>query len=156
MDEQLWLEDVSEQLSCLLEEAFAGVQFDVVPLVARHVATLDVSWTDGPSLQEVDLLALEFVLRSELDVWGTSSRLRIDRISKRRSMSPAIEEELLRILRADWGINVAELDMEQFYPLPSILRRMRSCPGRGTVPEFLDLLFEATGFSGAPAIIAGR
>ena len=156
MEEQLWLEDVSRRLSDLLEEAFAGIRFDVVPLVARHVATLDVSWTDGPSLHEVDLLALEFVLRTELDVWGTSSRFRIDRISKRRSMSPAIEEELLRILRADWGINATELDMEQFYPLPSILRRMRSSPEKGTIPEFLDLLFEATGFSVAPAIIAGR
>ena len=42
---------------------------------------------------------------------------------------------------------VRELDMDQLYLLPPILAASRYRPEKGTVPEFLDLLFEATSFS---------
>lgn len=156
MNDRLWHAEVSRRLSDLLTDAFSGVQFEVVPLVALHVATLDVSWTDGPSLQDVDSLALEFVLRIQLESWGTPDRFRIDGISKRRSISPAVEEELLKMLCTDLGMNVMELDMERFYALPSILGSLRYSPENGTIPEFLDLLFEATSFSAAPAVEVGE
>ncbi|WP_461171191.1 hypothetical protein [Arthrobacter sp. Z1-15] len=153
MKDRLWLAEVSGRLSGLLTEAFTGIQFDVVPLVACDVATLDVSWTDGPSLHDVDTLALQFVLRIQLESWDAPHRLHIDRISKRRNISPAVEEELLTRLCADLETKMTELDMERLYSLPSILGSLRHCPEAGTVPEYLDLLFEATSFHARPAAV---
>lgn len=164
MNDCLWFDHVSKKMSAILEEDFPGVSFDVIPLVAGNVGTLDVSWTDGPSLEEVDSLSLEFVLGTELDAWGTSNHLRVDRISKRRSMSPAVEDKLLRFLAANLGMNVTELDMEQLYTLPPTL--VPSIPRleavlnqvsrhKGTVPEFMNRLFEAAGFRAMQGLILG-
>ena len=149
MTDHLCPTDVSGRLSALLSDAFPGVQFQAVSMVAYDVATIDVAWIDGPSLHEVDLLALNFVLRAHLDSWGTPVRTKIDRISKRRTMSPPTEEMLLQVLASDLGINAADADMEQVFALPPMLVSARYCAEKGTVPEFLDLLFESTSFSAA-------
>ena len=154
MKDHLWFAEVSGRLSSLLTEAFTGIQFDVVPLVACDIATLDVSWTDGPSLHDVDSLALQFGLRIQLESWDAPHRLHIDRISKRRNISPAVEEELLTTLCADLEMK-EELDMERLYSPPPIVRSLRHCPETGTVPEYLDLLFEATSFNAAPGAADG-
>lgn len=147
MTDYSWPAEVAERLRMFLTEAFPGVQFQAVPLVAYDIATIDLAWTDGPTLHEVDLLALEFVLRIHLDAWGTQVQSRIDRVSNRRTMSPVVEAKLLEALAADTGSDVRELDMDQVYALPPILAASRYRPEKGTVPEFLDLLFEATSFS---------
>jgi hypothetical protein len=147
MTDHLWPAEVAERLREFLSEAFPGIHFQAVPLVAYDIATIDVAWTDGPSLHEVDLLALEFVLRIHLDTWGTPVQSRIDRVSNRRTMSPVVEGMLLEALAADMASEVRELDMDQLYLLPPILAASRYRPEKGTVPEFLDLLFEATSFS---------
>ncbi|WP_341394460.1 hypothetical protein [Arthrobacter sp. G119Y2] len=147
MMEHPWPCDVAEHLRAFLAEAFPGVQFQAVPMVAYDIATIDVSWTDGPSLHEVDMLALEFVLRVHLDAWGTRIHPKIDRVSNRRTMSPAAEDMLSKALAADMALDFRDLDVDRVYPLPPILASSRYCPRAGTVPEFLDLLFEATSFS---------
>lgn len=146
MTDHLWPKEVAGRLADFLSEAFPGVRFRAVPLVALDVATLDLAWTDGPPLHEVDLLALEFVLRIQLDCWGTPVGPRIDRVSNRRTMSPGVEETLLKTLAADMGLAVEQLDMDQVYSLPTVLASARYRMEKGTVPEFLDLLFEATSF----------
>ena len=149
MTDHQWPAEVAERLREFLSGAFPGIHFHVVPLVAYDIATIDVAWTDGPSLHEVDLLALEFVLRIHLDAWGSAVGSRIDRVSNRRTMSPAVEGMLLEALASDLGSDVRNLDMDQVYLLPPILAASRYRPEKGTVPEFLDLLFEATSFSTA-------
>lgn len=146
MTDHLWPNEVAGRLADFLAEAFPGVRFRAVPMVACDVATLDVAWTDGPPLHEVDMLALEFVLRVQLDGWGTPVRPRIDRVSNRRTMSPEAEETLLKTLAGDMGLAVEQLDMDQVYSLPPVLASARYRMEKGTVPEFLDLLFEATSF----------
>lgn len=147
MKHSSWPQKVAENLRDFLAEAFPGVQFQAVPLVACDVATIDVAWTDGPSLHEVDLLALEFVLRIHLDAWGAGVQPKIDRISNRRTMSQAAEALLFEALAADMALDTRDLDANRVYPLPPVLASSRYCPQAGTVPEFLDLLFEATSFS---------
>lgn len=147
MIEHLWPLEVAGNLRDFLADAFRGVQFQAVPLVACDVATIDLAWTDGPPLHEVDVLALEFVLRVHLDAWGSEVQPRIDRVSNRRTMSPAAEEMLSKVLAAELAIDLRDLDRNRVYPLPPVLAASRYCPERGTIPEFLDLLFEATSFS---------
>lgn len=146
MEDHRWAAEVSGRLSTFLEGSFTGVQFQVLPLVAYDVATIDVAWTDGPPLHEVDLIALEYVLRLHLDLCAAADGLgpRIDRISKRRTMSPVVENRLLKVLAANLDTEVEDLDMERMYPLPPVLAAARSGSDKGMVPEFLDLLFEAT------------
>lgn len=147
MTDHQWPADVAERLREFLSEAFPGIHFQVVPLVAYNIATIDVAWTDGPCLHEVDLLALEFVLRIHLDAWGSDAHSRIDRVSNRRTMSPVVEGMLLEALAADMARDVRELDLDQVYLLPPILAASRYRPEKGTVSEFLDLLFESTSFN---------
>lgn len=156
MKDHRWAAEVSDKLSTFLEGAFTGVQFQVLPLVAYDVATIDVAWTDGPALHEVDLMAMEWVLRLPLDLCAAADGLgpRIDRISKRRTMSPGVEDRLLKVLAADLDTEVEDLDMHRMYPLPSVLAPSRCC-ATGTVSEFLDQLFESTSFSGAGALSGG-
>lgn len=137
-----------------LSGAFAGVNFRAVPLEVYDVATIDVAWTNGPALHEVDVVALQFILRLHLDTWGTcrASGICIDRISKRRTMSPAVEEMLLDVLAADLGTGTDCLDTERLYALPPVLAGCRYGAEKGTIPEFLDLLFESTSFSGAEPV----
>ncbi|MET4060432.1 hypothetical protein ABIB35_001980 [Arthrobacter sp. UYP6] len=151
MKDPLWPTEVSERLREYLSGTFTGVQFQTAPLAVYDVVTLDVSWTDGPALHEVDLVALQIVLRLHLDTWGTSNEAgsRIDRISKRRTMSPVAEEMLLKVLAADLGTGPGEQDLERFYTLPPVLAASRYRAEKGTIPEFLDLLFEATSFRGS-------
>lgn len=153
MKNQLWPVEVSGRLTELLADAFNGVHFQTSPLVAYDVTTLDVAWTDGPPLHEVDSVALGFVLRLHLDAWGTplSDNITIDRISKRRAMSPAAEEMLMRTLAAELGTDLEDMDMERIHPLPPVLASSRYRAQSGTIGEFLDQLFEATSFSGAPS-----
>lgn len=146
MTDHSWPTEVSGQLGGFLADTFAGVEFHAAPLVAQDIVTIDVAWTDGPSLHEVDLLALEFVLRIHLDRSDTPVRLSIDRISKRRTMSPSVEATLLKILATDMGVDPGELGKGEVYPLPPVLGSARYSAERGTVSEFLDLLFEATSF----------
>ena len=145
--------EISGQLSVLLAEAFTGVQFQVSPLVVFDVTTLDVVWTDGPTLHEVDLVALEFVLHQQMECWDgfPDAPARIDRISKRRTMSPATEEMLRKVLVAALGIAEREFGGERMYPLPPALTSLRHRAENGTPTEFMDQLFEATSFSPAEA-----
>lgn len=149
MTDRLWPTEVSGRLSELLAAAFTGVRFQIVPLAAYEITTLDVAWTDGPSLHEVDEVALDFVLRAHLDSWGTPRTLRIDRISKRRTMSPSVEERLLKVLASEMGMDAGRVDMEKVHPLPPALGSVRYSAEKGTVREFLDMLFEATSFAAA-------
>ncbi|WAP52044.1 hypothetical protein OL239_01585 [Arthrobacter sp. ATA002] len=152
MTDHPWPTEVSDSLRTFLTEAFPGVQFHAVPLVAYDVATIDLAWTDGPSLHEVDLLALDFVLRIHLDVWGTRTSTSIDRVSSRRTMSPAAEQMLLNMLAEDMALSVPALDMNRVYSLPPLLSSSRYRVEKGTIAEFLDLLFEATSFSFGRAV----
>ncbi len=122
MEDHWWAVQVAGRLSTLLEDAFAGVQFQVLPLVAHDVATIDVAWTDGPPLHEVDLIAMEYVLcvHGDLCAAADGSGPRIDRISKRRTMSPSMEERLLEVLAVNLATEVEHLDMERMYPLPPV------------------------------------
>lgn len=156
MEDHRWAMQVSDRLSSFLAGAFSGVEFRVLPLVAYDVATIDVAWTDGPALHEVDLLAMEYVLRLPLDLSAAADGLgpRIDRISKRRTMSPGVEDRLLKVLAADLDTHVEDLDMHRMYPLPSVLGQSACCAA-GLVGEFLDQLFESTSLSGAGEMSAG-
>ena len=151
MKNHLWPTEVSDRLTEHLSGAFNGVRFRALPLVVYDVVTIDVAWTDGPALHEVDPVALQFVLRWHLDTWGTcqDAGTRIDRISNRRTMSPAAEEMLMKVLTAELGTVPGEQDLECFYALPPVLAASRYRAEKGTIPEFLDLLFEATSFRGA-------
>ena len=157
MKEHWWPAAVSGRLSALLEDAFTGVGFQVLPLVAHDVATIDVAWTDGPALHEVDLLAMEYVLSLHSDLCAAADGIgpRIDRISKRRTMSQPVEEKLLKVLADSLDTDVEHLDMERVYPLPTVLTSARHGAVTGVVPEFLDMLFEATSISGAEAAYVG-
>lgn len=156
MTDHLWPAKVSDRLGAFLAGAFTGVRFDVLPLVAYDVATIDVAWTDGPALHEVDLLALEYILHLQLDTGSPASGAgtRIDRISKRRTMSPAVESRLLNVLAAELNTDVERLDMERMYPLPPVLASSQCC-ANGLVGEFLDLLFESTSISAVGGLSGG-
>lgn len=151
MEDHLWPTEVSEGLSRFLSGTFSGVTFQADPFIVHNVLTIDVAWTDGPALHEVDLVALQFILSLHLDTWGTflETDTRIDRISKRRTLSPAAEEMLMKILADDLGTASEQPDTERLYSLPPVLASSRYRPKNGTFPELLDLLFEATSFSGA-------
>lgn len=153
MKDHFWPTEVSERLSEHLAGAFTGVDFRTAPLEVYDVATIDVAWTNGPALHEVDLVALEFILRANLDTWGTpqASGVRIDRISKRRTMSPAAEEMLMKVLAADLGVGADDPDIERLHALPPVLTGCRFGADKGTILEFLDLLFESTSFTGEEA-----
>lgn len=156
MKDHWWAAEVSDELSTFLEDAFTGVQFQVLPLVAYDVATLDVAWTDGPALHEVDLMAMQYVLCLPLDLCVAADGLgpRIDRISKRRTMSPGVEDRLLKVLAAELNTEVEDLDMQRMYPLPSVLTPSRCC-AKGLVGELLDRLFESTSLSAAGEMSGG-
>ncbi|WP_104160039.1 hypothetical protein [Arthrobacter sp. ZGTC212] len=156
MKDHWWAAEVAGRLSTFLEGAFSGVQFEVLPLVAYDVATIDVAWTDGPALHEVDLIAMEYVLRLHVDLCAAAGGLgpRIDRISKRRTMSPGVEGRLLKVLAADLNTDVEDLDRQRMYPLPSVLAPSGCC-AKGLVGEFLDQLFESTSLSGVGQMSGG-
>lgn len=156
MKDYFWPGEVSERLSEHLAGAFTGVDFRTTPLEVYDVATIDVAWTNGPALHEVDLVAMEFILRATLDAWGMppsrTSGVSIDRISKRRTMSPDVEDMLMKVLAADLGVGVDYPDVERLHALPPVLTGCRFGAEKGTILEFLDLLFESTSFTGEEAV----
>lgn len=156
MTDHLWVDDVAHQLEAALADAFPGVPFAVAPLVGARVAGIDVAWTDGPPLHQVDQTAQGFVLDQGLAAWpgplaSGASAAGLDRITKRRAMSAATENLLRQVLISKLG--VTDLDPEQLYPLQVFGTHGNSRHQEGTASELLDQLFESSSFvSRVPAL----
>jgi hypothetical protein len=121
---------------------FGGVLFQVTAVTAYDTSTIEVVWTDGPPLYAADAVVSQTMRRFEKE--AGPERLSNCLISKRRTMSPRTEAKILSLL-AD-ALGTQELDAEQVHPTPPLLTRQEDRVEMGTVPEFLDLLFEQLSF----------
>lgn len=144
MGEQLW-NGLAGQLQARLAEEFPATAFTVDPLAAHGSATLDVSWTDGPPLHEVDAVSQRFVLGLDVDTWTTGGRHRLEKVGKRRTMSPEAERILLDALKSE--LDIVDGEPDRTYPLPGCLRAPGRSTARAETGELLDLLFESVSFA---------
>ena len=115
-----------------LDRNFGGVLFHVTAVTACDTSVIEVVWTDVVVSQTMRRFKKE------------AETLQSCRISKRRTMSPHAEAKILSIL-AD-ALGTQKLDAEQMHPIPPLLTKQGNHSHMGTVPEFLDLLFEEMSF----------
>ena len=133
---------VAERLRSELGRNFGGVPFQVTAVPGYGLSTVEVVWTDGPPLYAADVVVSQTMRRFERETGADS--LQSCRISKRRTMSPDAEEKILSLLGSALGIE--EFDMERTHPTPPLLARPEGRFTEGTIPEFMDLLFEKMTF----------
>lgn len=151
MTDHQWADGVEHQLEGALTDAFPGVPFAVTSLAGVRTVGMDVAWTDGPPLHRVDQSVQAFVLDQGLAAWESASAVCLDRVSKRRAMSPCTENLLLNVLTS--SIGVSELDPERLYRLPALAALENSRTREATAIELLDQLFESSSFvSRVPAL----
>lgn len=134
--------EAAKRLRTDLDRSFGGVLFRVTAVTAYDTSTIEVVWTDGPPLYAADIVVSRTMRRLESET--KPERLPHCRVSKLRTMSPRAEAKMLSLL-AD-ALGTQELDADQVHPVPPMLARQEDRLEMGTVPEFLDLLFEETTF----------
>ena len=134
---------VAECLRHELRSYFGGVAFQVTPETDYGTSIIEVAWADGPPLYAADVVVRQTMRRLREEI-GHGQELSSCRISKRRTMSPDAEEKILGLLGSALGIE--EFDMDAIHPTPPLLARPEGRFTEGTIPEFLDLLFEKLSF----------
>lgn len=131
-------------LSTDLTQSFGGVEFQVTVMGARDTSPIEVAWTDGPPLYAVDVVVRRAALHYGRNNGETPDHSFAALVSKRRTMSQEAEEEILSLLGSALGLE--EFDMERIHPTPPFLAGANRRFTAGTVPEFMDDLFEKTSF----------
>lgn len=144
MTERPWAPALADLLDSELARTFGGVSFQVTALSSYDASSVEVAWTDGPPLYAVDVIIRRSAAAFEVNFLGPRPCLARGCISKRRTMSPEAEEQLLSLLGSALGID--EFDMERIHPTPPLLAPLGGRFTVGSVPEFLDALFEKTSF----------
>ncbi|MDK1358745.1 hypothetical protein QNO00_00480 [Arthrobacter sp. zg-Y1219] len=144
MTDGSWAPALAALLDNELTGTFGGVLFQVTALTSFDASSVEVVWTDGPPMYAVDVIIRRSAAYFEVSFLGPRPRLARGCISKRRTMSPEAEEQLLSLLGSALGIE--EFDLEHVHPTPPLLAAPGGRTTAGTVPEFLDVLFERTSF----------
>ena len=139
-----WVPDAAAFLSSDLSSSFGGVEFQIAASQVFAGSGIAVSWTDGPPLYAVEIVVARSACRFELVQWGAQTSQVAGIVTKRRTMSPHAEAKILSLLADALGTH--ELDAEHVHPTPPLLTEPGDRVEMGTVPEFLDLLFERMTF----------
>ncbi|MBP3036446.1 hypothetical protein J2M53_09290 [Arthrobacter sp. zg-ZUI100] len=139
-----WVPDAAAFLSSDLSSSFGGVEFQLAPSQDFASSGIAVSWTDGPPLYAVEIVVARSACRFELVHWGVQTCQVAGIVTKRRTMSPHAEAKILSLLADALGTH--ELDAEQVHSTPPLLTLQDDRCEMGTLPEFLDRLFEQMTF----------
>ncbi len=127
-----------------LTRAFGGVVFRVLSESTQGTSLIEVEWVDGPPLYAAEAVVRKTVLSYTND-GGTGHNVP-HRISKRRTMSLDAEEKILSLLGTALGLEIEDFDSETLHPTPPLLALPHQRFTAGTVPEFMDRLFERMPF----------